>query len=68
MRKMHVPAYWPDEDGVHDSDQSGVVIELKKTMAISFDIIMVEFESEDIPPMSILKRVFQETVVSVVFE
>jgi hypothetical protein len=35
IRKMHVPAYWPVEFGVQAVEKRGVVVEVKKVIAIS---------------------------------
>lgn len=43
MRNIHVPAYWPADCGTQDGENSGVVVDVKKVMAIaSMPIISVD--------------------------
>lgn len=60
IKKMHVPAYCPVVVGVHDMDHNGVVVDVKKTMAISFApinmLLFIDIEASlevgmDIPDM-----------------
>jgi hypothetical protein len=43
---MHVPAYCPVEAGVQDLEKRGVLVEVKKVMAISFIPIIVVIPEE----------------------
>jgi hypothetical protein len=42
MRKMQVPAYWPAFWGVHDSEYRGVLVAVKKAIAMPVCELMVE--------------------------
>jgi hypothetical protein len=59
IRKMQVPAYWPDVVGVQADEYRGVEWLLVKTMAIVMmleDVLELEEEValDDIPDMSML--------------
>jgi hypothetical protein len=41
IRKIQVPAYCPVEVGVHEEEKRGVVVEVKKVIAIMFISIIV---------------------------
>jgi hypothetical protein len=41
-KNMQVPAYWPAPFGVHAFENSGVVVEVKKVIAMSSMPIMLE--------------------------
>lgn len=44
IKNMHVPAYWPVVVGVHAIEKSGVLVEVKKVMAIE-SIPIIDMES-----------------------
>lgn len=47
MMKMHVPAYWPCEPGVHSVEKRGVLKETKKVIAMS----AIDMDMSDMPDM-----------------
>ena len=51
MRKMQVPAYVPDDEGVQTEEKSGVLWAFVKTMAI---VIVVEALEEELEPLILL--------------
>lgn len=51
MRKMQVPAYVPDDEGVQAEEKSGVLWAFVKTMAI---VIVVEALEEELEPLILL--------------
>lgn len=53
MRKMQVPAYVPDDEGVQAEEKSGVLWAFVKTMAI----VMVEEELEELEPLILLMSI-----------
>ena len=55
-RKMHVPAYWPTDEGIQCCDQSGVEVEVVKYI----DIVDMSIDMEELCRRSI-------AVVCVVF-
>lgn len=50
IRKMQVPAYWPALVGVQALEYRGVIVEVKKTMAMSAIDMVIPEPIE--PPMS----------------
>jgi hypothetical protein len=59
MRNMQVPVYCPVDAGVHSEEKRGVVVDVKKVMAIRF-IVMLEDNvfvnvGMDIPPMVLVE-------------